>query len=111
MQQGTGDSSDNITTDDPQHEANGSPEVNSDNEPGERMSSEDSHDGSSGEVMNNDLEAVMSARNEQEVIQPHCQSKNVESNAYALDSARIQISLGLRQQRAHWIQARWIHLE
>jgi hypothetical protein len=24
------------------------------------------------------------------------QSKNVESNAYALDSARIQISLGLR---------------
>jgi hypothetical protein len=39
------------------------------------------------------------------------QSKNVESNAYALDSARIQISLGLRQQRAHWIQARWIHLE
>jgi hypothetical protein len=37
--------------------------------------------------------------------------KNVESNAYALDSARIQISLGLRQQRAHWIQARWIHLE
>jgi hypothetical protein len=39
------------------------------------------------------------------------QSKNVESNAYALDSARIQISLGLRQRRAHWIQACWIHLE
>ena len=39
------------------------------------------------------------------------QSKNVESNAYALDSAPIQISLGLRQPRAHWIQARWIHLE
>ena len=34
-----------------------------------------------------------------------------ESNAYALDSARIQISSGLRQQRAYWIQARWIHLE
>lgn len=28
---------------------------------------------------------------------PTLQSKNVESNAYALDSARIQISLGLRQ--------------
>jgi hypothetical protein len=36
------------------------------------------------------------------------QSKNV---AYALDSARIQISLGLRQHRVHWIQARWVHLE
>lgn len=32
------------------------------------------------------------------------QSKNVESSAYAFDSARIQIPLGLRQPRAHSIQ-------
>ena len=41
---------------------------------------------------------------EQEQEQGQEQSKNVESSAYAFDSARIQIPLGLRQPRAHSIQ-------
>jgi hypothetical protein len=60
----------NIETNDPQHEPHGSPDVNSGNQAGERMNSEN-YGRSSGEVMNNDLEPGTSAVDEQEVVQPH----------------------------------------
>lgn len=49
------------------------------------MSSEDSHEGGSGEVMDNDIEAMMPAGNEQEVLQPHCHDVGEKDERYRGD--------------------------